>query len=186
MLWGMPTGLCERCANQRNWLHKHHVKLQCDGGTDSDGLLWLCANCHEDVHGGPMGGDSVKHRRQSAEARQKRAESLQRYWASPEAVQDREERRRRALARTPEQEAARLAAATAARLKISPKREAERAAASAATRRRQASERNAERNSRIQELQQAGTPLAVIAREVGCSRATVQYTLKLQAARLIP
>lgn len=80
----MPSGTCERCAAHRNWLHKHHLVLQCEGGTDADGILMICANCHEDVHGGPMGGDSVRHRRHNPEINARRAEAMKRRWADPE------------------------------------------------------------------------------------------------------
>lgn len=80
----MPAGGCARCGIRRRWLHKHHIKFRCDGGTDADGIELICANCHEDVHEGPMGGKSVYHRRFSPEANAKRAAGTRRRYENPE------------------------------------------------------------------------------------------------------
>lgn len=62
----MAAGECERCGTQRPWLHRHHVKPKHQGGTDEDGIALLCANCHEDEHGGPMVGQRVRAERRRA------------------------------------------------------------------------------------------------------------------------
>jgi hypothetical protein len=173
----MPQGYCERCGFSRRWLHKHHLKFQCDGGTDADGTMLICANCHEDVHEGPMGGKSAMHKRQSPTARAKRAASLRSAWERG-AFEARE---------VPEVDrVARSVATRAGIARRTPEQNAERARKIGETKRARAAERNQERNARIRELHVAGISDHGIAVEVGCSDSTVAYTLKLQAEGLIP
>ncbi len=61
----MPSGNCSRCRTFRRWLHKHRLKPGVEGGKYEDGNVDLvCANCHEDVHEGPMGG-KLRYRKPS-------------------------------------------------------------------------------------------------------------------------
>ena len=47
----MPA--CSRCGVERRYLQSHHIIRRRHGGTDdSENLLRLCSNCHEDEHGG--------------------------------------------------------------------------------------------------------------------------------------
>jgi hypothetical protein len=48
----MNSGRCSDCETFRRSLHRHHLKPRCHGGTDKDGIVLLCSNCHEDRHGG--------------------------------------------------------------------------------------------------------------------------------------
>jgi hypothetical protein len=128
----MPLGTCEICSAERGWLHKHHLKPQCEGGTDADGIQWLCVNCHEDLHEGPMGGKSMQAKRNTPEARAKKAEAMRKQWADPEFRAKMEAKRSRQFtpevrakmaqgtkraweARTPEEKEAHSAKAGAAR-----------------------------------------------------------------------
>jgi hypothetical protein len=77
-------GNCEICGAFRKWLHTHHVKLQAEGGTDAEGVKKICANCHEDIHGGPCGGVGRGRSSLSPEARAKKSKTLLRLWADPE------------------------------------------------------------------------------------------------------
>lgn len=75
---------CQRCGTERPWLHTHHVKARCEGGTDEPGNLQrVCANCHEDIHEGPYGGVHRGRLANTPEARAKKGESLRRYYADP-------------------------------------------------------------------------------------------------------
>jgi methylphosphotriester-DNA--protein-cysteine methyltransferase len=183
----MPAGYCARCGAERRWLHKHHLKFQCDGGTDADGTMLVCANCHEDVHEGPMGGKSVAHRRHNPEVNARRAEAMRKKWEDPEV-------RAKMLNRKP-----RVSPTAAERLAQS-ERMRERWAdptdplrASQAESGSEQSERMRERwadpsdqlrvsqdmvDKRIRELREAGHTIEQVADEVGCSRHTVMRRLQ--------
>lgn len=77
---GVMEGNCEKCGAHRKSLHKHHWKLQSEGGTDADGISWLCANCHEDEHGGPCGGGGNHRLSQTPTANLKRSISCTLLW----------------------------------------------------------------------------------------------------------
>lgn len=62
----MPAGKCERCGTFRRWLHRHHKKPRAEGGTDADGVEFICANCHEDEHESPFGQKVRAQRRRAA------------------------------------------------------------------------------------------------------------------------
>src|SRR5436190_608703 len=75
---------CRRCGTERPWLHTHHIKPRCEGGTDEpENLLRVCSNCHEDLHGGPCGGTDRGRLAHTPEARAKKSASLRRYYADP-------------------------------------------------------------------------------------------------------
>jgi len=76
-------GNCEVCSTFRKWLHKHHEKLQVEGGKDEDGTRLVCANCHEDIHGGPCGGVERGRTSLSPSARKKKAVAAARLWNDP-------------------------------------------------------------------------------------------------------
>ena len=80
---GMKPTRCSDCNTERKWLHKHHLKLQSSGGTDADGVVYLCANCHEDRHGGPCGGQGRGRLAHSKAAQIKRAQTLKLLWSDP-------------------------------------------------------------------------------------------------------
>ena len=79
----MKSGNCKLCGVFRKHLHKHHVKPRSKGGTDADGVLMLCANCHEDQHGGTFGGSLKGGLANSPEARAKKSLKSKAYWADP-------------------------------------------------------------------------------------------------------
>jgi hypothetical protein len=109
---------CERCGAERQWLHRHHVKPRVEGGTDADGIELLCANCHEDVHGGPFGGAHSRRLTHSPEASRKRRRSLRMQWADPEyreAIMASRAKQVRSNGMTPEQVAERNARVRALR-----------------------------------------------------------------------
>jgi hypothetical protein len=73
--------LCADCGTERPKLHRHHVVPRSQGGSDDqDNIILICANCHEDRHGGPHGGTSSH----TAEARAKLGDSMRRRWQNPE------------------------------------------------------------------------------------------------------
>ena len=76
-------GFCADCKIHRKALHKHHLKPKSEGGTDADGIIYICANCHEDRHGGLLGGNIRGRLAQSPEAQLKRSLSLKEYWSDP-------------------------------------------------------------------------------------------------------
>lgn len=182
----MPSGTCARCGAQRGWLHKHHLKLQCEGGTDADGTELVCANCHEDIHEGPMGGKSVAHRRHNPEVNARRSEAMRKQWQDPEA-------RARMLAdRRP-----RTSPTAAERLAQSERMKARWADPDDPIHESQdpkvASERMKARwtnpvdplrvsqdqiDSLIRELRETGMTLEEIMTEISCSRHTVARSLK--------
>lgn len=56
--------ICQICAVERRWLHRHHIIPKSHGGSnDPSNLTEMCANCHEDEHGGPFGGTVSRHRK---------------------------------------------------------------------------------------------------------------------------
>ena len=71
----MPV--CDDCGTDRPRLHKHHLKLKALGGTDADGVVFLCPNCHDDRH---LEHGTVPL---SEEARAKLSASLRRHYADP-------------------------------------------------------------------------------------------------------
>ena len=78
--------LCEKCGCPRNWLHRHHVIPKSQGGSDDpSNILRICANCHEDAHGGlfggPIGGNPTAH---TPEAKAKRRATMRALWDDPE------------------------------------------------------------------------------------------------------
>ncbi len=76
---------CHNCGIERPWLHNHHLKLRSEGGTsDPSNLIRICANCHEDRHGGPCGGTSRGRLSATPEARAKKGKTFKRLWADPE------------------------------------------------------------------------------------------------------
>lgn len=79
----MPEGNCHDCGTFRKWLHKHHLKLQVEGGTDADGVVMICANCHEDRHAGPCGGVTRGRAANSPTARAKKSKKSKAMWADP-------------------------------------------------------------------------------------------------------
>ena|ERR1022692_3670963 len=81
----MTKGECHDCHKYREWLHKHHLKPQHQGGTDADGVIYICGNCHEDRHGGPFGGPTGRGRLATTpEARAKKSKTFKRLWQDPE------------------------------------------------------------------------------------------------------
>lgn len=157
----MPSGTCAHCGAERRWLHKHHLKLQCDGGTDADGTELICANCHEDVHEGPMGGRSVAHRRHNPEINAKRSEAMRQQWADPEA------RARMLATRRP-----RVSPSVEERLAISQRMRERWADPSDPLRVNQAMF-----DGQIRELREKGHTHEDIATEIGCTRSTVIRSL---------
>lgn len=172
---------CSKCGIERDSIHRHHIVPRSRGGTDeAANIQLLCANCHEDIHGGSYGGPSL-HRAHSntPEANAKRASSMRRAWA--------EGRFAARPPRTPEQEAFRIERARQARAEVmTPERERERSEKSARTRQLAAAKTHAKRNRRIKELAENGVRAVAIAGLVGCSVATVYRTLSLQREGLIP
>jgi DNA-binding CsgD family transcriptional regulator len=75
---------CAICGTERPWLHRHHLKPRSEGGTDADGIVRICANCHEDIHGGPCGGLARGRLANTPEARAKKADALRRRWGDAE------------------------------------------------------------------------------------------------------
>jgi hypothetical protein len=63
----------------RNSLHKHHLKPRSRGGTDADGVVYICANCHETRHGGTFGGHK-EGLTNTPEVQQKKSEAMKRIW----------------------------------------------------------------------------------------------------------
>lgn len=109
---------CENCGVERAYLHRHHVKPRVEGGTDDDGIRRLCANCHEDEHGGPFGGVLSRRLTHSPEASRRRRRSLRMQWADPEyreAIMAKRAGQRRSNGMTAEQVAERNALVLALR-----------------------------------------------------------------------
>jgi len=79
----IQSGNCQDCGVFRKHLHKHHLKFKTEGGTDADGVVMICANCHEDRHGGIIGGSLRGRLSNSPEARAKRSASLKAWWSDP-------------------------------------------------------------------------------------------------------
>ena len=79
----VQSGTCEICGAERPWLHKHHLKPQVEGGTDDDGVVFICASCHEDVHGGPYGGILKGRTSASPESLEKRSKTMLAKWDDP-------------------------------------------------------------------------------------------------------
>lgn len=40
---------CEKCGSSKD-LEEHHIYPKSYGGTNADGLMWLCKKCHVDWH----------------------------------------------------------------------------------------------------------------------------------------
>jgi hypothetical protein len=95
----VARGICQDCGREA-WLHKHHLKLQAQGGTDADGVVFICGACHDDRHGGPKGGKSghtpeahakmsaamsARNRRrfENPSERARQSATLQRIWSDP-------------------------------------------------------------------------------------------------------
>ena len=71
-------GICQDCGTFRKYLHKHHIVPKSQGGSDAaDNLVALCANCHEDRHGGSF------HKAVSEKSRNKHGKRLRRMWRDP-------------------------------------------------------------------------------------------------------
>lgn len=52
---------CQRCGATNTELHAHHLLPKSRGGPDiPENLATVCKDCHEDIHGRPIGGDSQK------------------------------------------------------------------------------------------------------------------------------
>lgn len=170
---------CEECGVARQYLHRHHIVPRYKGGGDEpENIKRLCANCHEDVHGGPFGGTIGPRASASPEARRKKSVSGKAAWAAGRYANRKP--------RSPEAEARRAAAAVAARRALDPEKEAIRARRSADARRATAAKRNAKRNAQIRDLRDAELPLTAIAALVGCCPATVSHVLRQQRDGLIP
>ncbi len=79
------TGSCVDCGATRTNLHSHHLVPRSEGGgNDPANLVGLCANCHEDRHGGAVGGRLRGKNKNSVEAREKRRLAALARWADPE------------------------------------------------------------------------------------------------------
>jgi len=80
------TNVCHDCGRSRPWLHFHHIVPKSQGGSDDpENLIEICANCHEDRHGGPYGGlQGGSRMAHTPEAIAKRRASLLRRWQDPE------------------------------------------------------------------------------------------------------
>jgi hypothetical protein len=173
--------ICSECGIERTSIHRHHVIPRSQGGTEErSNIRLLCANCHEDTHGGTYGGPEL-HRRHAhtPEANAKRAASMRRAWA--------EGRFASRPGRTQEQEDFRIERARQARAEaMTPERERARAEKSARTRQLAAAKLHAKRNRRIKELAEHSLSASAIGDLVGCSTSTVSRTLKLQREGLIP
>ena len=75
---------CHDCGVERDGLHKHHIVPKSLGGSnDPSNLVTLCANCHEDRHGGPCGGILKGRLSNSPEAQAKRTQTMRALWADP-------------------------------------------------------------------------------------------------------
>jgi hypothetical protein len=80
----MEQGNCSDCGVFRRWLHGHHLKPRIEGGQDADGKIRICANCHEDRHGGPFGGILRGRTSATPAARRKKSKTLRKLWQDPE------------------------------------------------------------------------------------------------------
>lgn len=97
------VGLCNRCGAGPRGLHTHHKCPRSQGGTDDPtNIEKLCANCHEDEHGGPMGGSLGNAAAHTPEAKAKRSATLKRLWQDPTYRRQHSEGRKRAWAADPE------------------------------------------------------------------------------------
>jgi hypothetical protein len=118
---------CHDCGVERDGLHKHHIVPKSLGGSnDSSNLVKLCANCHEDRHKGPVGGELRGKNSHSPAAQAKKSAVMKAHWQDPafrakgvKALQDPNKRARTAVAmravwQDPEYRAHNLAAAAAA------------------------------------------------------------------------
>src|SRR5579863_1768858 len=77
--------ICQKCGCGRRWLHRHHIVPKSKGGSDdAKNILQICANCHEDEHGGmfggPLGGNRTAH---TPEAKAKRSATMRAKWKDP-------------------------------------------------------------------------------------------------------
>ena len=70
-------GKCKDCGTFRKSLHKHHLKPRSKGGTDKDGVVYICANCHEDRHGGTYANEV------SEKSRKRHSRNLRKKWKDP-------------------------------------------------------------------------------------------------------
>src|SRR5208337_4216178 len=70
---------CADCGIERPYLHTHHIVPRSKGGTDDpSNLVKLCANCHENRHGGSF------HLAVSNQSRRSHSDRLKRLWADAE------------------------------------------------------------------------------------------------------
>lgn len=75
---------CTDCGIERWKLHRHHILPKSQGGGDGDNLVAICANCHEDRHGGPNTDTLPWQLGHTPEATAKRSASMLKLWADPE------------------------------------------------------------------------------------------------------
>lgn len=77
---------CAKCGIGRRWLHRHHIIPKSQGGSnDSSNILQLCANCHEDEHGGRFGGAVGGNRTaHTPQAEAKRSATMLELWKDPD------------------------------------------------------------------------------------------------------
>jgi hypothetical protein len=93
-------GHCHRCGFGPRSLHTHHKIPRSQGGTDDPANIeHLCANCHEDEHGGPMGGSLGNRLAHTPEAKAKRSATFRRLWGDPDYRKRQSESRRTSWAR---------------------------------------------------------------------------------------
>ena len=78
--------VCHDCGLKRKWLHRHHLIPKSQGGSNDLGnIIEICANCHEDRHGGPFGGIIGGNRLAHAPAaKAKRRSTMLALWRDPE------------------------------------------------------------------------------------------------------
>lgn len=93
-------GTCADCGTERKHLHRHHLTPVSQGGEDGPVIL-ICANCHEDRHGGDFHHNGLS---QTPEANAKRADTMRERWQDPKYR--RKQERVRKTTWTPERRAA--------------------------------------------------------------------------------
>ena len=75
---------CTDCGIDRWKLHRHHIVPKSQGGADdSENVVAICANCHEDRHGGLRTDSLPWQLAHTPEAKAKRSATFRRLWQDP-------------------------------------------------------------------------------------------------------
>ena len=75
---------CDDCGVERWKLDRHHIIPKSQGGSnETPNVINICANCHQDRHGGPNTDTLPWLLSQTPEAQAKRAATMRHHWTDP-------------------------------------------------------------------------------------------------------